>query len=264
MRRISKFYLFGALALNTVAYAEESGETLAKQSQNPVADLISVPFQDNINFGLGPHDRTQNILNIQPVIPLHISKNWNLITRTILPIIHQPTLTQANGSTDGLGDLNATLFLSPRAPSKLIWGLGPVILFPTATDKVLGAGKWGLGPSGVVLTMPGNWVIGAIGNNIWSIGGSDRPPVNQFLLQYFINYNFPKGWYISSAPIITANWMAASKNIWTLPFGGGVGRVFKIGPQPINLGLQGYYNAIKPSNGGDWTLRMQLTFLFPK
>ena len=200
--------------------AETSG--LAKASQNPVGDLISLPFQNNLNLDVGPDDRTQNILNIQPVYPLKISSRFNLITRTILPVISQPA--PGDDRTFGLGDVNFTGFISPRQPGKVIWGAGPALVFPTATDEVLGTEKWSAGPSVVVLTMPGSWVVGGLVSNVWSFAGdSDRSSVNSFLFQYFVNYNYPSGWYFTSAPIITANWEASSGNRWTVPFGGGAG-----------------------------------------
>lgn len=243
--------------------AGSSGEDLAKQAQNPVGALISLPFQNNTTFNVGPRDRTQNVLNIQPVWPLSISKRWNLITRTIVPIISQPA--PGTDRTNGLGDVNFTGFISPREPGKIIWGAGPIFVFPTATDEVLGTDKWSVGPSVVVLTMPGPWVLGALVNNIWSVGGdSDAPDVNSMLFQYFINYNYPSGFYWTSAPIITANWEASSGNQWTVPFGGGAGKLFKIGKRPVNSSLQVFYNVEKPVSGGDWSLRFQVQLLFPK
>jgi len=238
---------------------------LAQAAQNPVANMISLPLQNNTNFGVGPGDDTQNILNIQPVIPVSLSENWNLITRTIAPVIYQPEIVPGTGSEFGLGDINATLFFSPAKPGKLIWGLGPAFSFPTATDDVLGTDKWSAGPSVVALTINGPWVIGGLASNLWSYAGDDdRADVNQFLFQYFINYNMADGWYLSSAPIITANWKADSGNQWTIPFGGGVGKIFKIGKQAMNAQMQAFYNVEKPDGGADWSLRLQLQFLFPK
>jgi hypothetical protein len=245
---------------------EPSTEELAKAAQNPIADLISVPFQNNTNFGIGPHDRTQNILNIQPVIPFSVA-DWNVITRTIAPVISQPDVNESDGSTFGLGDINTTWFLSPAKPGKLLWGLGPILSFPTATDEALGSEKWGLGPSAVVLAMPGNWVVGGLVSNVWSVAGdSDRADVNKMTFQYFVNYNFGDGWYLTSAPIITADWEADSDDRWLVPFGGGVGKITRIGKQPINVSLHGYYNVIHPDDTPypDWTLRFQVQFLFPK
>lgn len=245
--------------------AEEGAEALAKKAQNPVADMISVPFQNNFNFGVGPGDDLQYVLNIQPVIPIKLGADWNLITRTIAPIIDQPEMTAGAGSTFGLGDINTSLFFSPAKPGKFIWGVGPILQFPTATDDVLGTGKWCAGPTAVGLFTPGHWVIGALANNIWSYeGDDDRSDVNQFLFQYFINYNLPHGWYLVSAPIITSNWEADSGDQWTVPFGGGVGKIVRIGKLPLNLQLQAFYNVAKPDLGADWSMRFQLQFLFPK
>src|SRR5271169_4653125 len=215
---------------------EEQAEALQKATQNPVANLISVPLQNNTNLNYGPYNRTQDVLNIQPVIPAHLGKNWMLISRIIQPIVWQPYPNQNTGGEYGLGDMNPTFFLSPAKPGKLIWGVGPAFVIPTATNDILGQGKLSMGPSVVVLAQPPHWTIGAITNNVWSVAGSGgRPPVNQFLLQYFINYNMKKGWYISMSPIITANWRASSGNMWTVPFGGGVGRIMKLGFQPVNI-----------------------------
>jgi hypothetical protein len=275
---------------------EDQTKALAKAVQNPVASLISVPLQNNTNFDIGPNNRTQNVLNIQPVIPIRISKKWNLITRVITPIIYEPSIPslifQASSpfnhlGTLGLGDINPTFFLSPAAPKKLIWGVGPAFLLPTATDNVLGQGKWSIGPSVVALVQPGHWTVGVLINNVWSFAGANRTPqfpsqllpcgycglpvglsstsdVNQMLLQYFINYNLKKGWYIAVQPIITANWEARSGNVWTVPFGGGVGRIMKIGFQPVNISAQFYGNATYPRFGSPWSMRLQMAFLFPK
>ena len=238
---------------------------LAKQAQNPVANLISLPLQNNTNFGIGPDDETQNILNIQPVLPFSIGRNWNLITRTIVPIVSQPDiLTGGQGRINGLGDMTFTAFFAPKDTGKLIWGAGPVFLLPTATDDALGANKWGAGASAVFLSMPGDWVVGSLFSNVWSFAGSGNRDVNLFTWQYFINYNFSNGWYLTSSPIITANWEASSGNRWTVPIGGGFGKIFQIGKQPLNGQIQALYNLEKPNFGADWQLRLQLQFLFPK
>ena len=255
----------------------QSQEDLAKQAQNPIANMISLPFQNNTNFGIGPdEDGVQNILNIQPVVPFSLSENFNLITRTILPIVTQPDFyTGGEGTITGLGDISLSTFLSPTKSSKLTWGVGPMFLFPTATDgflgaqspsggESLGADKWGAGLSLIGLVMPGKWVLGSLISNVWSFAGSGDQDINLFTWQYFINYNLPKGWYLTSAPIITANWEADSDNTWTIPFGGGFGKLFSIGKQPINAQLSAYYNVEKPDFGPDWQLRFQIQFLFPK
>jgi hypothetical protein len=246
------------------SYASDT-EALAKAVQNPVANMISLPFQNNINTGIGPNDETQNVLNIQPVWPFEMNDDWNMITRTILPVISQPNTLTGEGRIDGLGDTTFTALLSPTDSGDIIWGVGPVFLLPTASDDTLGADKWGAGISGVVLTMPGRWVIGTLFNNIWSFAGSGDKDVNSFLLQYFVNYNFDDGWYFTSAPIITANWEEDSDHRWTIPFGGGFGKIFKIGDQSMNAQLSAYKNVVTPDDyGADWQFRVQLQFLFPK
>jgi hypothetical protein len=239
---------------------------LAKAAQNPVADMISFPMQNNTNFGIGPYGRDQDVLNFQPVIPLHLTKKWNLITRTILPVVWQPDASQPTGQGwYGLGDLNPSLFFSHAKSGKLIWGVGPALVFPTATAPQLGQGKVSAGPGVVALTTPGHWVIGALANNVWSFAGTgSRPPVNQFLLQYFVNYNMKKGWYVTTAPIITADWRASSGNQLTLPFGGGFGRIMKIGFQPTNLQLQFFGNVKYPAGTSPWGMRFQIALLYPK
>ena len=245
--------------------AEESEGELAKKTQNPVADLISVPFQNNFNLGAGTdHDQTIYTLNVQPVIPLHLTEDWNLITRIIAPIINQPSLFPGAESAFGLGDLNPTFFLSPAKPGALIWGVGPTFTLPTATDSRLGSGKWSMGPAVVGLTMQGPWVVGALANQQWSFAGWRDQDVSQLLIQPFVNYNLPDAWYLVSAPILTANWEASSGNKWTVPLGGGVGKLFKLDKLPINTQLQAYYNVERPDLSADWQLRFQLQFLFPK
>ena len=254
------------LLMPAIIEAQEDEEAdLVKQTQNPVADLISVPFQNNTNFGIGPHDRIQNILNIQPVVPFGLTENWNLIARVIAPVIYQPDFFEESGGSNFLGDISATAFFAPAESGKIIWGAGPVMLFPTASKGEYSSKKWGLGPSAVVLTMKGPWVVGALVNNIWSVAGDeDRGDINQMLFQYFINFNLPDGWVISSAPIITANWEADSDNKWTVPIGVGVGKLIMVGKLPVNCGVHYYNNVKKPEYGADWTLRTQIQFLFPK
>ena len=239
-------------------------EMLAKLAQNPVANVISVPFQNNTNFGYGPPNNkgTQNVLNIQPVVPITLSHDWNLITRTIIPLISQPSFTAGGSESFGLSNISFTAFLSPANPGKLIWGIGPVATFPTATSVNVGSkSTWGLGPSAVLLTTPGHWVFGVLANNVWNIAGDSA---NNMLIQYFVNYNLPNGWYVTSSPIITADWKQPSGQQWVVPFGAGFGKLFKLGKLPINGNVSAYYNTVKPDIGPDWTLRVQFTVLLPK
>ena len=189
----------------------ESDQDLLKAAQNPVADMISLPIQNNINPAIAPYGRVQNVISLQPVIPLNISENWMLITRIIQPIVSQPYPDQKSGGVFGLGDMNPTFFLSPRKPGALIWGAGPAMVLPIATNNLLGNGKLSLGPSAVLLAQPGPWTVGALVSNVWSVAGSGgRPPVNRMALQYFISYNLPHEWYLASAPTLTADWRATS------------------------------------------------------
>lgn len=245
------------------ANSAEASEGLAQQSQNPIADLVSVPFQSNTNFNVGPFGRTQEILNVQPVVPMHISADWNMISRTIIPVVSQPNPI-FDSNTNGIGDITQSLFFSPVHSGALIWGAGPVFTIPSATDPILGTGRVLVGPTAVLLTTPGHWVIGVLANNQWSVGGNPlRPAVNAFLAQPFVNYNLQHGWFLTTAPIMTANWLAAPGQQWTVPIGGGFGRVFKLGDQPVSASIAGYYNVVNPAGAPDWQLRASLALLFP-
>lgn len=245
--------------------AQDSETELAKKTQNPVANLISIPLQNRMNFGIGPNNRMQNVLNVQPVVPISLNSEWNLITRTIMPIIKQPDIATTNDNTWGLGATTFTALLSPADPGPVIWGVGPAIQLPTTTDDMLGSRKWGAGPSVVALTMQGPWVFGAIANQVWSIGGNnDRPNTSTFFTNAFINYNLSDGWYLTSAPIITADWEASNGHKWTVPVGGGFGKIQRIGKLPFNLSLAAYSNVVRPDPGADWELRLQIALLLPK
>ena len=245
-----------------------SAEELAKLAQNPVGNLISVPFQNNTNFNFGPVKGTQNILNIQPVIPISINKDWNIITRTIVPVIWQPALGPAIDSTSGIGDTVFTAFLSPAKPqASWIWGAGPVVQMPTNSNDELGNKNWGLGPSFVVLHLEKGspWVYGVLVNNIWSLTSNKQGGAyNNGLIQPFVNYNFPGGLYLTSAPILTVDWKADSGQQWTVPLGGGVGKIFHLGKLPVNTQLSAYYNVVQPDNGANWQIRAQVQLMFPK
>lgn len=207
---------------------------LQRKTQNPVNDLISLPFQNNTNFDFGPDNEEQNILNIQPVLPVRLNQEWNLISRTIVPLIQMPELIQGKGDTFGLGDIFQSIFLSPAQSGSLIWGISPAFQFPTATDDILGQDKWCAGPAAFMLNIKGPMVFGVLANNVWSFASADntdKPWVNQMLLQPFFNYNFPKGWYLTSSPIIAANWKEDHNERWVVPVGGGGGKIFKIGRQ---------------------------------
>jgi len=244
---------------------EASQEELAKAAQNPIANMISIPLQNNFNFNVGPKNEMQYVGNLQPVIPINATENWNVITRTIIPFVSQPELGPNSGDVFGLGDIQFTAFLSPAKPGALIWGVGPIIQMPSGTDQSIGQGKWAAGPSAAALTIQGKWVYGALVNYLSSFAGQqDRGAVSQWLIQPFINYNLPDGWYLTTSPIITANMMAESGQQWTVPVGGGVGKIVKLGKLPLNLQLAGYYNVEHPDAGPEWSIRFQIQLLLPK
>ena len=261
------------LVSNTTVHAADEDE-LRKAAQNPVASMISIPFQNNTFFGVGPDNDTVNVLNIQPVIPFQLNQEWNLISRTIVPLLYVPDLVSglpelpagiSGGDTFGLGDINFSFYFSPAKPGKAIWGVGPSLTIPTATDEILGTRKWSAGPAGVILLMPKPFVVGALVRQLFSFAGNDdRADVSQLLIQPFVNYNLPKGWYLVSSPAITNNWEGASGERWNVPIGGGGGRLFKLGKFPINAQTQAFYHIERPRFGPDWALRFQVQFLFPK
>ena len=253
------------LVLNVAPFAvADDQEDLAKESQNPIGNIISLPFENNFDFGVGPEDALVYKLNLKPVYPMTFGK-VNLINRFILPVIYQEERFEGEGSEFGLGDFTYQAFFSPAKLVKIIWGTGPAFIFPTNTDDRLGVDKWSAGPAVVALAKPGHWLFGTLVQNVWSYAGdSDVPDVNFFSFQYFINYNFKNGWYISSTPTITADWEADSDERWTVPIGGGVGRLVKFGKQPVDLKLQGFYNVENPKGTADWSLQFQVKLLFPK
>ncbi len=254
-----------AVGQETIDGRRDAG-ALARAAQNPVANMISLPFQNNTNLNYGPNGHAQNILNIQPVIPIELNADWNLITRTILPLVSQPGLAPGEGTTFGLGATQISAFLSPAQPGEVIWGIGAALQVPTTTERALGSNVWGGGPSFVALTMQGPWVIGGLINNVWSFGGDSQTQYNTLTFQPFINYNFPqsRGTYLSFSPIVTADWKAHSNDRWTVPLGLAVGQIFRMGEQPVNAQLGAYYNIVRPDVGPEWQLRFQLSFLFPK
>lgn len=245
----------------SVSFAQsESDQELTKAAQNPIANIMSFPFQNNINYKMGPDsNRTQNILNIQPVIPL---MHGRLITRTIFPLYWNPDYTQEKGTNFGFGDILFTAFYSPKS-EKITWGVGPVIQFPTGAPDFT-TGKWCAGPSFVALIMPGQWVIGGLINNIWSFAGQkNKSDVNFFTFQPFINYNLPT-FYFTFSPIITANWKAESGNQWTVPLGLGLGKLIKLGGKlPVNLNASYFYNVVRPDYAPQYQVRLLAAVLLP-
>jgi hypothetical protein len=254
----------GFIAFNTgAAWSQLSADDLSQQLANPLASLISVPFQNNFDFKAGSNkDGFAYSLNIQPVIPFSLNDDWNVISRTIIPIAYRDYMP--GGSVSGLGDINASFFLSPKkaGPGGLIWGVGPVFLLPTATDDYLGSGKFGLGPTAVALIQEKAWTVGALGNHIWSVAGpSGRQDVSASLLQPFVSYNFGQGRSTSLSVDSTYDWQAEH---WTVPINLGATQVFKVNDQAMSLQVGGRYYADGPAGTPEWGLRTTLTFMFPE
>ena len=257
-------FVFLAFVSMSAVHAGDTSD-LAKASQNPISSLISVPFEFNNNFNTGPEDAYFQQLLIKPVVPVKLNENWSLVNRAIVPVLYQEGLVKGQEDKWGLGDLNYQGFLTPAKPGKIIWGIGPSVVAPLGTNDRFSSNKWSLGPNAVVLTMPGPWVIGVLVSNVWDVAGdSDAADVSLFTTQSFVNYNMKKGWYLTSQPVITANWEADSSQRWTVPVGGGIGRIFHIGKQAINARLAGYYNVEKPDFGSDYNIQASIFFLFPK
>lgn len=238
--------------------------SLAKASQNPVANMVSLPFQYNYYTagGLGPN--SELILNVQPVLPLPIGERWLIVSRTVVPFTNVP-LPDNNRST-GIADIQEQAYFTSAHPGKFTWGAGPLFSFPTATNPLLRTGQWGLGPTAVALVMPGPWVIGALANNIWRIGGSPAlggDVLNTFTVQPFINFNLRHAWAISTSPLITSNWSAPEGQRWTVPIGLGVSKITHVGEQPLNLLIQYYHNVKHPQALGSEQIRLEAVALWP-
>ena len=243
---------------------QESAQELAKKLSNPVAGMISVPFQENIDFGIGPENGVRSTLNFQPVVPVSLGADWNVIVRTIVPVIHQEDVTAPDESEFGLGGTTQSFFFSPKAPGPngIIWGAGPAILYRTETDRTLGSGKWGAGPTVVVLRQAGHNTIGMLANHIWSIAGDEsRADVSATFLQPFFAHTTAKATTFTLNTETTYDWIADD---WTVPINVTVTQLTKLGKQPISIGGGFKYYAAAPAGGPDWGVRLVVTLLFPK
>ncbi|MCU0781446.1 MAG: hypothetical protein MUF04_10155 [Akkermansiaceae bacterium] len=244
--------------------ADAESYDLAMQLVNPVASLISLPLQNNFDWGGGPNgDGFQYRINIQPVIPFDLNEHWNLISRTILPYVDQQDVIGTT-SQSGLSDTVQSLFFSPKAPTSggWIWGAGPAFLLPTATDDLLGTEKWGAGPTAVFLRQTNGWSFGMLANHLWSFAGEDsRQDVSATFLQPFLTYTTGTHTTFSLNTESSYDW---ENSQWTVPINLGVSQLLKIGGSPIQFQLGGRYYAEAPDNGPDWGLRFTVTFLWPR
>lgn len=259
-------------ALGPTARAQEAREAtpakesdLAQELTNPLADLLTIPIQVNYDQNIGPADDGWKLqTNIQPVYPFELSANWNVISRTIVPVIWQDEIVPGAGSQFGLGDITVSLFASPKVPKGgVIWGVGPVLYLPSATDRLLGADKWGAGPSFVALTMRGRWTTGALANHIWSFAGSsDRADINTTFVQPFAAYTWPNAWTVSVQSETTYNWEIEA---WSVPLNVAVAKLVRLGRLPVSLqaGVGRWLTSPDTSADG-WRFRFQANFVLPK
>jgi len=262
---MKRFYLLSAFI---IFYTVSGAQDAAKEAQNPLANIVSVPFQNNTSFGYGDYNKTANTLNIQPILPGSLGKsNWVIINRFIIPIPKtNPDLTSEDGqSTTGLGDINYTLWLSPPPFKKLTFGFGAVTIWPTASDPALGSEKFSIGPSVVLVQAAEKYMLAGVISQWWSTGGNPEADyVSNFYFQYIFTWFLQKKWYVTSGPINLADWTAPEGQKWWVPVGGGGGKMFSIGKLPLDAQVQAFYYAAKPDYGPDWELRVQLKFIFPK
>jgi len=260
------------LLLPNLGVAQDA-EDLAKKSQNPVGNMVSVPLE-YWHYDGAPNDSSADALITKPVYPMSLGK-LNLINRFIVPYLgidanstsqdlNGEIIPASNEKRSGLGNIQYQGFLTSADPGSVILGAGPVLEVPTQSSG-LGSDKVSGGIAVLALSMPGNWVVGALAQNMWSFAGpSDAADVNKFLFQYFVNYNLDKGWYLTSTPVMTADWEQSSNNRWTIPMGGGVGKLHRFGKQPVDFKLQAFTNVEKPENGPTWSMMFAVKFLFPK
>jgi hypothetical protein len=252
-------------------------ENLGQKTQNPLADLVIIPFQNNVSFNNTQNKSTGYLMNIQPVFPVKAG-NLSIINRAVFGFGYVPGITAGGssipggfpdeGRTDGVWgalDLNWTAYITPKPTGDFSWGIGPSLTIPIASDNRLGSGKWSLGPSAVLVWQPKKWTIDAIFRQLWSVGGNDeRPDINQFYIQPLVAYNLNNGWAVATMPVITANWDYIDSEKWLVPVGAGINKLFKLNKTPILLMCHYYYHAVKPNFAPSSELRVQLSIILAK
>ena len=235
-------------------------QDVAKEKQNPFAETINLPIESDTGFGVGPHHDIGQEFTIQPLFPVTLDNNWNLIVRPLLPLTYSPSPEKQFG----LGDIQPSFFLTPARVSEWTWGVGPAFQLPTATSSELGTGKWSAGPTGALIYSEGPWFAGVLVSQLWSFAGAHRAPVNQTAAEPNVSYNFDSGWYIQFDPTITYDWAAASRDALTLPLGIDVGKAMQIGARSLTLQIGAYDFVKHPTDATQWVVRAQITFLFPR
>ena len=276
------------LATGVPLAAETKKTDLASESMNPLSTMISLPFENNTFLNIGPSKSTTNVLNIKPIYPSNLEfidddlREWNLINRFTIPVIwaegqDEDIIDEFNlggstpvsfgfGSAFGLGDITYQGFITPRVSrGSTSWGIGAGLVIPTSTEERFSSNKWSAGPAIVAINNTEKWFLGFIAQNVWSFAGdNDAADVNSFSMQYTVNYKLGQGYYLTTSPMITANWEAESGNRWAIPFGGGVGRLVKFGDQAVAIDVGAYYYVERPEYNPDWYVQILFNFLFPK
>lgn len=240
-----------------------SQSDLAKQYHNPLGSLKALPMQLDLDFNSGEDKKTAAAYSFQPIFPITLSEKWTLVSYTILPVVSLPSSTMGGDRNFGLGDLELFLYLTPKTPKgDFIWGIGPNIVLPTATNENLGMSKWSLGPAAVLGVQSGSWTAFGLFDNIWSVGGWGDEPVNQFTAQYYITYQSKGSWFLISNYVVTSDWNAASNERWNVPLGAGGGSLIKFNKRSAAAYIQSAYNVVKPTYGSNWSITFAFELIF--
>jgi hypothetical protein len=241
--------------------AKRSESDLARQLQNPLTNstLLRLPLQRDFSSYTDRNNPTQTIISANSMIPFSFTPGWNTNARSVSPVF-----TGKSGAGGfGIRDLSLSALVTPADVPTVTWGLGPALSFPAANSAARND-KRGVGISGAAVYSLKAWVGGVFISNTWSFeGSSPGRNANQMVVQPFLNYNLSKGWYLTSAPAITVDWQSNGSEAWTVPVGGGVGKVVSLYGQMFNLGAQGYVYPVHPAPGNTWAVQTTLQWLFP-